>query len=277
MIWNNGYHTEIIEQFIYAKEIVKMKVLRIFTAIALVISMLAMPVFAAEFVPSIEIKDGPQIVDTEIEGHEDCCILSLIPYKEVHDEDMKVIDHDIDHDIEIEELSAFEDLIRENLDKAYEELTNHPLNDLVINFEEKWKEITDGAPVENAIVLDLFETVLYCTRLQEFRTDATVTVSFTVDGLDAGDTFMIIHKPVGSEKWVIDEYTIDENGVITMKVDLLAPYAIIIDSGKPPVATEQSPQTGVSDNIMAAASVGAVILAAGAVLIGKKLRKNTVQ
>ena len=86
-----------------------------------------------------------------------------------------------------------------------------------------------------------------------------------------------MHKPTDSDEWIVEDYKIDENGVITMTVDKLSPFAIVKDSGKAPTTDVQSPQTGVSDTGLILTAVATVILAAGAVVFGKKLRKTTVQ
>lgn len=254
-----------------------MKAIKLFTAISLIISMLALSVMATEFVPSIEYKDGPQIVDVQLEVDTPCRTLLLIPYGNIHFDD--IIDEDA-LDIVYAISEKMEAEVRESQKKALEELGSNPINAIVVGFEESWAKATGGAPIENAIVHDLFELVLICTEIDSFITDEGVTVSFTVEGIGPDDSFVIVHKPTGSDNWIVEEHTIDENGVITMTVDKLSPFAIIKDSGKAPAVSPdapQSPQTGVYDAWIAAAFAGAVVLSGAVILCAKKLRKTTVQ
>jgi len=252
-----------------------MKAIKVFIVLTLVASMLAMPVLAAEFVPSVEVKDGPSLISFVLEEiNTPCRTVKVIPYGHIHLED--IIDEE-QLELEYEASELIEETIRESLQKALEELKDRLIHHLVSGFDEIWKEMTGGAPLENAVVTDIFEIVLICSESDTLKTEEKVTVSFTADGIGPDDKFVIIHKPTGSDEWIVEEHTIDENGVITMTVDKLSPFAIVKDSGKAPEATTQSPQTGVTEHGMVAAAISAVILAAGAVVIGKKLRKTTVQ
>jgi len=252
-----------------------MKAIKVFAALTLAAAMLAMPVLAAEFVPSIEYKDGIQLNSYTLEEiNTPCRTVHIIPFYRIYeddfiDEDLLGLDYDISEDME--------ESVRISQRNAQEELKNNLLQDIVAGFEEVWARITGGAPLENAVVTDLFEIVLICSEDQVFKTDEKVTVSFTVEGIGPDDLFVIIHKPTGSDKWVAEEnYTIDENGVITMTVDKLSPFAIVKDSGKAPVVTVTSPQTGVTEFTAAAAVLSMAALVAGGVVVGWKFRKMNV-
>lgn len=250
-----------------------MKAIKVIAAITLIASMLAMPVLAAEFVPSIEYKDGPQLVGVQMEFETPCRTVLVIPYGNIHLDD--ILDEEL-LQIEYATSEDMEATIRESLTKALEELKYNPIHHLVTGFDEAWARATGGAPLENAIVHDLFEIVLICSEAEAFKTNEWVTVSFTVDGIGPDDPFVIVHKPTGSDEWIVEEHTIDENGVITMTVEKLSPFAIITDSGEAPAATVTSPQTGVYESGIAAA-IGAAVLGGCAVFFGKKFRKTTVQ
>ncbi len=252
-----------------------MKAIKVFAALTLVAAMLAMPVFAAETVPSIEYKDGVQYVSADFgEDHAHCCKLLIVPIFHVNlDEIIDEIEYNIDDDISEE----MEGMIRTSLKNALQELKSNSLEDIVDGFADAWVSLTGGAPLENAIVTDLFEVVRICSEEGVFQTEGSVAFSFKVDGIKAGDTFMIIHKPTGYDKWVVEEYTVDESGVITMTVDKLSPFAIVKDSGKAPVATVTSPQTGVTEFTAVATVLGMAALAVGGVVVGKKFRKTNAQ
>ena len=251
-----------------------MKAIKVIVAISLVLSMLAMPVFAAEFVPSKERGDGAELISYVLEEVDTPCrSVHLIPFGKIHFEDF----FDEETIGWTEEFSKkVEEFIRADLKAAYEEFENSSLTELIHGFEAAWEKLTGGAPLENAVVHDLFEIVLVCSVDEIIITDESVTVKFTVDGITADDLFLIAHKPTGSEDWVLEDYTIDENGVITMTVDHLSPFAIIKDSGEAPEATVTSPQTGVND-YTAAAVIAAVVLSGCAVVCCKKIRRVSAQ
>jgi hypothetical protein len=110
---------------------------------------------------------------------------------------------------------------------------------------------------------------LICGIDDILTTDSKITIEFTVKGIDADDDFIIIHKPTGSDKWVVEEYTIDEDGVITMTVDKLSPFAIVADSGKKPSTDIDSPQTGVADYTVYTVFASILLIGLGIVCIRK--------
>ncbi|MBO5127209.1 MAG: hypothetical protein J6N32_06170 [Clostridia bacterium] len=247
-----------------------MKSIKKILAGILAASMMAMPVLAAEFVPSAERNDSVNLISYILnEFNTPCCSVHIISIGNIHLDD--IIDEeklDIEYDISEE----MEEQIRESLRKASAELQNGVLHELITGFKDAWEKLTGGAPLENAVIHDLFEIVLICSEADAFKTDESVTVSFTVDGIDADDLFLIAHKPTGSDEWILEDYTIDENGVITMTVDKLSPFAIIKDSGKAPEAAGTSPQTGVQDYTVFAGAAAVALCGIGALCAGKKRR-----
>lgn len=247
-----------------------MKSIKKILAGILAASMMTMPVLAAEFVPSAERKDGVDLISYILnEINTPCRTVHIIPFGHIHLDD--IIDEE-KLDIEYDASEGMEEQIRESLNKALAELKDSILHHLIAGFDEAWEKLTGGAPLENAVVHDLFEIVLICSEVDAFKTDESVTVSFTVDGIDADDLFLIAHKPTGSDEWILEDYTIDENGVITMTVDKLSPFAIIKDSEKAPEAAGTSPQTGVQDYTVSAAAAAMALCGIGAVCAGKKRR-----
>ena len=246
-----------------------MKTLRTIVVFFLIFTMLTMPVLAAEFVPSRESADSPRLLSYILDEEDGaCCYILIIPDEYMNRDD--ILDEDA-LDLEYEASEEMEETIRISLKTADAELKEKTLPELVPGFEAIWEQATGGAPVGNAFVYDLFEIVRVCTAVDAFITDEPVTVKFTVDGLTADDKFMIIHKPTGSEAWRNEDYTIDENGVITMSVDKLSPFAIIKDNGEAPVATETSPQTGVYESV--AAGIAAIAAAGLGIAAFKKSRR----
>lgn len=247
-----------------------MKALKLFLSVCLIISMLSLIVGAAEFVPSVERPQNRNIIDWTSENDNPSRALILVPYDLRHQ--INFLDL-FNHRLNAEASDITEQQIRNELDAAVVDLENAFIHHLIDGFDAYWEKITGGAPVENHFVYDIFNIALLCGEDQTMITDEEVTFSFTIDGITKDDVFVLIHKPTDSEHWIIEEHTIDDNNVITVSVDRLSPFAVVKDSGKAPSTDKDSPQTGVSENGVAAAAVCAMIFAAGAVVAGKKLRK----
>ena len=165
---------------------------------------------------------------------------------------------------------------------SLEELKDNLIHHLVPGFDEAWEKVTGGAPLDNALVHEIFEIVLICSQDQEFKTDEKLTVSFTVEGIGPDDAFVIVHKPTGSDEWIVEEHEIDENGVITIHPDKLSPFAIIKDSGAAPVIdpdAPDSPQTGVEEGAdrLAAALIGGTVLAFCGILAARSRSKKAAR
>lgn len=253
-----------------------MKAIKLFTAILLAVSLMTMSAFAANFVPSVEWANGVKLVSYILEEIDTPCrTVLIIPYGNLQ---LKVFIDNEKYNITYDSSRELEEEVKEQLKAALEELEDNLIHHLVTGFDEAWEKATGGAPLENAIVSDLFGIYLICSEVQDFKTDEKVTVSFTAEGIGPDDRFVIVHKPTGEDKWIVEEHEIDENGVITIHPDNLSPFAIVKDSDAAPVVdpdAPDSPQTGVNENVMPA--VAAMIILAGcAVICVKKLRKETV-
>lgn len=248
-----------------------MKALKLFLSVCLIISMLSLIIGAAEFVPSVERPQNRDIIEWTSENDNPSRTLILVP----HDLRHRINFLDMyNHSLNAEASDVAEQQIRNELDAAVVDLENSYVHHLIDGFDAYWDKITGGAPVENCFVYDIFDIALLCGEEQKMITDEKVTFSFAIEGITKDDVFVLIHKPTDSEHWIIEEHTIDENNVITVSVDSLSPFAIIKDSGKAPSSDVQSPQTGVSETGVVAAAISMIVFAAGAVVVGKKL-KNT--
>ncbi len=231
-----------------------MKALRIATILLIVVASFVMAANAVEFTPSVEIKDGPEIIDPtdpdDPKASED--ELEITPVGRLDGEDL-------DEDI------------KDNLTDAKKDLEENDWEDILDDFEDIWNEATDGAPVEHAIVSDIFDV-----RYKEDPTeDGTVTIMFDMkmQGLDSDDIFVIIAKPEGGE-WAPIDYTISEDGIITITVENKSVFAIIKDKSAMPDIGPDGPATGVSP-YFAPAIVGAVFFGIAAVVCVNKIAKKT--
>ena len=227
-----------------------MKTIRISALAVLAIFLLSLGVGAINMTPSVEIKDGPELV----EGEDD---LIITPVKDVHDEDKDVHDD-----------------IEESLRDTVEELESKTWDEIYHEFDEKWHETTEGAPREHAVVSDIFD-VRYEGELSTDGEGKTVTFKIKVQGIDKDDLFLIISRCSEKEDWKLVEYTIDENGVITITGSTKASYVIVSDNGSIPVIGPDdpiSPPTAVLDYFPSALGIAfvAIIVAVSLVAASKK-------
>lgn len=260
-----------------------MKFIRVITASILVLMMLSSLIGAAGFTSSPE-KDATVKFAVTID-----------------EEGNHVIGKIYDSDGEFERNILFEELIittlwhlengdievhnaiEQTLVDAKNELSIENWADLIPGFEEAWKEITEGAPVENAVISDIFD-VRYNSVVDGFLTKLLVegksaTFDIVVDGVTKDTYFIIGHKPSDTDEWTIEDYQMNDNNTITISVDSLSPFFIAVDNGEGPGSDDdpQSPQTGVSDDIITVAVIFAVVLCAAGLFLIKKYRKVTDQ
>jgi len=85
---------------------------------------------------------------------------------------------------------------------------------------------------------------------------------------------MIITKDNGGDTWTVAEYSMDENGVITVTGNTKAAYAVVRDSEVHPKSDTESPKTGVSTYFVPAV-IGVVLFGGVAVVCVKKLYRRT--
>ncbi|MBE6598156.1 MAG: hypothetical protein E7638_01800 [Ruminococcaceae bacterium] len=270
-----------------------MKVLRILASLLLA-SALVIPAAAVNYVPSAEVIRPNVTVDPDTDAEDDDY------YASIHEEDgtevekiyvngiEELVIHFLQPDIDEEEeryhivfadgstekTADPDEKVHQELIDTEEELLNNDIRDLVPNFEEEWTKRTDGAPVENAELVKLFEVSIDDTTAEKMTEGRTLRFSFKVNGLKFGDKFVIINK-VG-DTWKFVDYTIAEDGTITLDVSELGVFAILKDSGADPVVddeTPKSPQTGVEAYTMELIAA-AVVLCGAAVVLTKKSKRN---
>ena len=227
-----------------------MKIMRMLSVLLTAVFLFTLGVGAVEFTPSAEIKDGPEVVEGDDE-------LIITPIKDVHDEDTEV-----HPDIE----ESILDAIKELEEKAWDEILH--------DFEEAWHEITEGAPKEHAAVSDIFD-VRYSSELSKDGVGQTVTFKVKVQGIEGDDLFIILSRCSENEDWKLVEYTVDENGVITITASTKAAFVIVKDDGSDPVVGPDdppSPPTAVEDYLPA--TLGIIFVAIIAVISLVKVNKK---
>ena len=250
---------------------------RIIAVFLLVVMTFAMAVCAAEVAPSIEKKDGPELVITENENGEK--IVGYISDAEgniiryIYAEDLIVVPvahiHLADSAISVDNLNVAKK-IKDSLKAALAELKANDVQALVPAFGDFWKTVTGGAPFENIVVTDLFEVCIINRQTGEVVENGdvpegcTLTFFLSVESLENESPFVLLHKPNKGTKWRLEDNVKNERGVLTVTVDSLSPFAIVQDSTVGPDVNDgpDSPQTGV---VAVSAVVGIMLLAVGGV------------
>ena len=146
-----------------------MKTFKVIAAVMLAVSMLTTSVFAAEFVPSIEYKEEPEIERVEKEYETPGRTLKIIPYSSIYLQDV-IFEADA-LNVSVEAAEEMEETVRDRLAESGEELKKEMLRNVIVGFEEAWTQMTDGAPLENAIIHDIFEITLICSQIEDFVTN----------------------------------------------------------------------------------------------------------
>lgn len=161
--------------------------------------------------------------------------------------------------------------VREVLTAAKADLTSKPLTTLVADFANTWKDATGGAPVENAVVANIFDVTITPEAAAAFANNGTMDLTFAVADITAADKVVVLHK-VGND-WKVEPSRRGANGEIIVTVSSLSPFAIVVDNGAAPADDgTKSPQTGVSTAAVVLCSVS--FAGAGAAFVAKSRRDD---
>lgn len=229
-----------------------MKALRIGAIALAVVCLFSVATLAVGFTPSVERKDGPELV----EGDDD---LIITPIAHLHDADKPL----------------HEDIV-ESLTEAKEVLSDSEWPSIVKDFEEFWEKLTEGAPIEHAVISDIFD-VRYESELgSDAQMGKTVTFKIKLQGIDSDSLFFVITESYSDHHMEIVEHEIDDDGVITITATSMAAFAIVRDNCLAPECDHDSPQTGVAP-YFAPAMIGIVFFGALAVVAAVKIKKASVK
>ena len=238
---------------------------------------LAVPAMPVEFVPSAEQKVEVEVVAiTDEEGN---------AYQAIVELDGEVIDVADGQEIELVVTVVSASDIAPNkeiemiLEKAVEQVQESE------SVEELCPEITEyvksmDCEAEEFYVYDVFDVSLLdviskdCVDLPN---GATVKFRLQTD-LESDEPFVLLCN-FGGDKWeIVEDVTLDENGVLTVRVKGLAPFAILrrVKTGTLPDPgtgeIPQSPQTGDSFPVFYLAD--ALLCAGAAAVLFKKLDRE---
>ena len=226
----------------------------------------------ANFTPSVEAKPAPEVVEKDQ-------IAAVIK-----DSTGATVDEITTLELVItpasEKNQAVAEKITDNLVRAEKQIADvEHLGHLTPEMEQALQQAKkenkiphiDEVNVEDLVVRDLFDvSIVRDGQVIPVPDGHTVTFSIQTD-LSDDELHFVLHNPVNHDWEVLEEAEAAHDGIITISVDSLSPFAIVVDQATDldvdPTAPS-SPQTGESTSVLYA--VGAVaLLCAAVVLFGK--------
>jgi len=168
-----------------------------FVCVLLVVAMLAVPVSAASFTPSVEQKGAPVAAEKDVE------VTALVDLEKAPAEVKKVV---------------------EEAQKVIADAKS--LKEAVPTLETVLKENKADVKVENLVVRDLF----YVALDKELAEGEEKTVTFKAEGLKKADFLMVMVFVDG--EWVIldeDKVEITKDGEVKVTFDVVGPIAFVTE------------------------------------------------
>lgn len=256
------------------------KVLSLLLTVMLLFA-LAVPAMPLEYTPSVEGAEAPEVVEsTDSAGNTYDAILDFGNSEEVGVAKGEEIEMEVTPASEADE-AAFEE-IKEALEAAIEEIQDaETVADLVPEIERllAGTEYT----VEDFVVSDVFDVSLIDENgVTEVPAGATLRFKIKSD-VRPGEVFFLLHNYAPGKWEIVENATIDANGVISAAVTSLSPFAIVklgdiaVEPGTGEVTpgtgtVPPSPQTG--DSFPALYVACALLCACAAVVLFKKAGKK---
>lgn len=191
-------------------------------------------VLAADFTPSVEGKDSPDIITVVVDGEE-------IPAEDL------VITPVSDRDDASEEIS-------DRLEDAYEQIeTVTILDELVPQINEVVDQIP-GLEVDDLVVRDLFD-ISASEQIEEMlQNGQSITICFDL-GISADEFVMGIQNLVGTE-WDIVQVRNRGNGAACVTIEHTGPLAIIVAKDSESIQDDTVPLANFEESIDTIAPTG---------------------
>lgn len=214
----------------------------------LMILVMAVPTFAADFVPSIGEKPSPEIEKGEIV-----------------DGDGNKVEDLSGGDIIITPIGGVDDAdipqsAKDKLKESYDELLNGDLSDIEGLIDKLKEALGDEADADDLTIRDLFDvTVTDPDILEIIKDGGKLKVTFNVN-MDA-DEFLAVLVYVDG-KWVLaSNYIINADGTVTVFMDQLGPVAFLTAARDMYADGQNIPATGDAANLTLWAGAGVVAAA----------------
>lgn len=258
-----------------------MKKIAVFLSTVLLVALLAVPVSAVGFTPSVEQKTAPSISTiTDASGNSVAAIIRDANGNEVHGVSIT--------DLIITPVSAANQAdakISEVLTKAFEQIQSiNTLADIVPSIGEFLSDLGSTTTVENLAIRDVFD-VSVTGAAAEYLAEEGNSITFRFDlKLSPSALLVVLHNYAGSDWEIIPQDRIVQNadGTVDVTFESLSPIAFAVDTQESEdnaadAAAPVSPQTNDGGQSTA---FGIVFIALGcaavfaAVIIWKKRIRN---
>ncbi len=235
------------------------KIMVVLTAVVLVAS-LCVPVFAAkgDFVPSVEMKPGPVIVDQEVDGVPGVAVIITQDGKEIIVPEGALII------TPFSKKADASDKTRKELEDAFDKIANAAtLEDLLDGLQDILDSIANGTDVADLVVTDLFHVDLTGDYADYMKDGAKLRIKLKSDD----DLIALLQQNGDAWKAIYGDLFVDNgDGTYTLTIDKLGVYAMLRDAVGASVdyddPAQSSPQTGdmlwVLMTIPAALAIGGV-------------------
>lgn len=236
----------------------------------MMILVMAVPTFAADFVPSISEKPG---LDLEIMGEDE----NGPWYGEIIDKDGNVVMKLYEGDIIVTPIANIDEAdipqeAKDLLKKVYQDLLdgNASLADVEGLLEELQKALGDEAGIDDIVIKDLFDVTVINPEALELLADG-YKLRLTFDlGLSMGEFLAVMDY---AQKWnLVYDYVVNEDGTVTVILNQTGPVGFLTAAINQYVDGENIPETGDTTNVALWAGVG--VLAAGLFALAMRRRTN---
>jgi len=211
-----------------------LKKLKIVVILALVFAMaLPIAVYADNFVPSVEAKMAPELVTQKGSNGQDVAAVII-------DKDGNIV-YDVGSlELIITPLADADEAplveIRDSLKEAYIEMQSaNNLGELSVDMWtalERYQEKTDSVyyketTMDDLVVSDLFDATLVGNGVEILHIEGYSVRICLRTNITPDEMFFVLHMRE-PEKWeVVENATVDEDGILTFVLDSLPPIAII--------------------------------------------------
>jgi len=246
------------------------KILACMLAVVMLVSC-SMTAFAAtnDYVPSIEIKPGPEVIEQETDDGRPGMGIIVMP----NGEQIPVPGGSIIITPIVDKDKADQD-IRDALEEAFSNIKDAGgLDELVKDLQDILDKIANGTDVDDLVITDIFHIFLSDEYNEYLEKGGKLHIKLQgVDGLIAA-----LQNAGG--KWGVlfgDMFIDNGDGTYTLVIDKMGVYALFRDAGKVDVdyadPDKSSPQTGDMTVMFMVAFVVLASCAAAALVIYKKKR-----
>lgn len=222
-----------------------MKKICTFLMVIVLASMMCVPVFAAEFTPSVEAKPAPEVMtQTGSDGNEYAAI--------IYDGGGNELVGVPVNGLTVTPVSASDTApasVREALESAYDQLKSvNSLSELSGELESVIREISPNLTVDDLVARDLFDVSVTGAYTEYLNRDgASISIRFKLSA-DAESLAAVLHNTGGTVWETVSNDRITRNDDYTADVIFfsLSPVAFLFDAGTLSIDPDApaSPQTG---------------------------------